>query len=86
MATHSEHHKTLTNGVGKCGVPMWSNGCPAGFCDEPAYGEQETGQTRYGTHERGRFFPGYSSALTCYRHGGPQASFTALTPKGSEGG
>ena len=34
MATLSEHHRMLTNGVGKCSVPMWMGGLPAGFCDE----------------------------------------------------
>lgn len=56
-------HETLTNGVGKCSVPMWVQGCPAGFCDAPAYGKPEPGQRRY---------DGYSSGLVCYDHGGPK--------------
>lgn len=90
MACHHEHHKTLTNGVGKCGVPMWSGGCPAGFCDEPAYGNQEPNQMRYGTFERGRWYPGYSSALTCHAHGGPEKPARALLdaekPEAGRGG
>ena len=50
MLSLSEHHKCLKDGVGKCSIPMWSNGCPAGFCDKPAYGLQESGQTRYGVY------------------------------------
>ena len=38
MARCSEHHLTLTNGVGKCSVPMWMGGAPGGFCDQPAFG------------------------------------------------
>jgi hypothetical protein len=43
---------------------MWQHGVPAGFCDKPAYGHEEKGQTRY---------EGYVPALACYDHGGPQA-------------
>jgi len=42
MSTLSEHHKVLTNGIGKCSVPMWIGGYPAGFCDEPAFGKFRT--------------------------------------------
>lgn len=39
MAVCSKHHKELDkNGIGKCSVPMWRNGMPAGFCDKTAYG------------------------------------------------
>ena len=64
MARCSEHHKTLDDhGAGKCSVPMWMNGCPAGFCDEPAYGNHEG---RFNTYD------GYIPALACYAHGGPK--------------
>ena len=76
MATLSNHHKELdTNGCGKCSVPMWINGCPAGFCDEPAFGPQEEGQRRYGNYEESwgyKWFDGYCSGLACYKHGGPK--------------
>lgn len=75
MATLSTWHETLTDGVGKCAVPMWwGYGAPAGFCDKVAYGEQEAGQIRYGEWvpwER-RFRAGYCSGLACYNHGGPK--------------
>lgn len=34
MSVLSQSNKTLTNGVGRCSVPMWMHGGPAGFCDE----------------------------------------------------
>lgn len=64
MAYLSEHHKVLNEaGEGKCSVPMWSGGMPAGFCDKAAYGRQEPGQHRY---------DGYCPALACHGHGGPK--------------
>lgn len=64
MASCNKHHKELTDGVGKCSKPMWSDfGMPAGFCDKPAYGETtEEGRRRYSK---------YISYLACPRHGGP---------------
>jgi hypothetical protein len=72
MARHSRHHEELTDGVGRCGVPSWAGGSPAGFCDEPAYGDQEPGQRRYGEWLGGLWSHGYSSALACPAHGGPR--------------
>jgi hypothetical protein len=71
----STHHEKLTDGVGKCSVPVWQMGCPAGFCDAEAYGPQEPGQRRYGEYSRawgGKWFDGYCSGLACYNHGGPK--------------
>lgn len=77
MASCSEHHKVLTNGVGCCSKPMWSGyGMPAGFCDEPAYGPQEKDQLRSGEYIRGQWSPSYVPFLACYRHGGPKAPVT----------
>ncbi len=61
MICVEQHKKLDKNGVGKCSVPMWIGGVPAGFCDEDAYGEVEKGQLRYS---------GYVPFLACYRHGG----------------
>jgi hypothetical protein len=72
----SKHHKILNEfGVGKCSVPMWSNGMPAGFCDAPAYGVQEPGQQRYGEYSAawGKWFDGYCPGLACHDHGGPKS-------------
>lgn len=73
MATLSEHHKTTTTlGNGRCSVPMWMNGLPAGFCDEPAYGPQ-TKQYLDGFKYRDPRYnrPAFASALACHCHGGP---------------
>ena len=66
MARMSSHHQTLTNGVGKCSVPMWSGGCPAGFCDADAFGLPLPGAT----------YRGYVPGLACPAHGGPSPSGT----------
>ena len=80
MASMSQHHYTLNeNGVGKCSVPMWMNGCPAGFCDEPAYGERPKCRTFRAAYtgeeirEDGKY-DGYVPALACFKHGGPEKS------------
>ena len=80
MARMSSHHQTLTNGVGKCSVPMWSGGCPAGFCDAEAFGERPEGvtRTRWDGHryrDDGRY-EGYVPGLACPAHGGPSPSGT----------
>lgn len=76
MTCTSEHHHKLTNGVGKCSVPMWMNGVPAGFCDKPAYGKPVPSQMfRDGwTGELRRMdgkYNGYVPGLACEGHGGP---------------
>ena len=64
MAGCGKWHKELDeNGVGKCSVPMWSMGIPAGFCDQPAFGKHEGRPDSYG---------GYVPFLACYSHGGPK--------------
>lgn len=63
MAQCSKHHKELDkNGEGKCSVPMWMNGVPAGFCDDIAYGELQRFDGKYS---------GYVPYLACPAHGGP---------------
>lgn len=75
MSRLCDHHKSLTNGVGKCSVPMWMGGTPSGFCDEPAFGERPEGVThrRWDGHEYrdDGLYPGYVPALACPKHGGP---------------
>ncbi len=77
MASMSQHHQTLdANGEGKCSVPMWMHDCPAGFCDEPAYGERPKcrvfidGFTGEHFREDGKY-SGYVPGLACPSHGGP---------------
>lgn len=74
MSCLSEHHKTLTNGIGKCSVPMWMNGCPAGFCDKDAYGERPACKEYIVGGQSFRHdgkYSGYVPALACPIHGGP---------------
>ncbi len=73
----SKHHQELNDlGEGKCSVPMWSMGGPAGFCDKPAYGVRPPGKQFYNIHtqemlrEDGRY-AGYVPGLACVGHGGP---------------
>ena len=61
--------------VMKCSVPMWMNGCPAGTCDNEAYGYRPPGKTHvrwdgYECRDDGRY-PGYVSGPACPKHGGP---------------
>ena len=77
MAVCSKHHKELDeNGEGKCSVPMWQNGMPAGFCDEPAYGFPlpcETVRDYHGRKVRiDGGYSGYVPFLACPLHGGPE--------------
>lgn len=72
MGVLSLHHKELTDGVGKCSVPMWVGNAPYGFCDELAYGEQEKAQKRYGYEQGGKWYQSYAPRLACYKHGGPK--------------
>jgi hypothetical protein len=81
MSTLSKHHRELTDGVGKCSVPMWCNGMPADFCDRPAYGFRPPGKvyTRPdGVQFRMDFlYAGYVPGLACQAHGGPAAPVCA---------
>lgn len=76
MAQCSGFHKNVNDlGIGKCSVPMWSMGGPAGFCDEPAYGDRGNPKiiTRWDGHtyaSDGKY-AGYVPYLACPRHGGP---------------
>jgi hypothetical protein len=54
---------------------MWMMGCPAGFCDEPAYGEPVPCK-RYKKYDGTSFradgrYDGYVPGLACVGHGGP---------------
>ena len=62
MAVCGEQHQKLTNGKGKCSVPMWIMGMPAGFCDRDAFGKQ--------TEEGKLYYDGYVPYLACTIHGG----------------
>lgn len=85
MAVLSKHHKELTDGKGKCSVPMWAGGCPAGFCDADAFGERPecegfrdayTGQFKRFDGKYGGYVPG----LACPAHGGPRCPGIEIDP------
>lgn len=69
-------NKLNADGIGRCSVPMWMNGCPSGHCDEPAYGERPVCRQWYNAYsgdmmrEDGRY-SGYVPDLACSMHGGP---------------
>lgn len=65
MASLLPWHNDLIDGKGKCSVPLWIVGMPAGFCEVEAYG----GRTSIGRNRYNGFVP----ALACFRHGGPYA-------------
>lgn len=68
MACCSKYHMELDEeGRGKCSVPMWVSGCPAGFCDNESYGPQLP-------EVQARWFKGAAFAphLACPNHGGPK--------------
>jgi hypothetical protein len=74
-----QEHGDAANGVlGKCSVPMWMGGCPAGSCGEKAYGERPHSKMRMNysagrmMREDGRY-DGYVPGLACPKHGGPEA-------------
>lgn len=67
---------------GSCRVPMWANGCPAGFCDRAAYGPQLPREVLY--QERGwqRGDAPYCHGPCCPIHGGPVKGDPILFPDG----
>ena len=78
MSKLQEHHKNLNEeGIGKCSVPMWMDGMPAGFCDKDAYGNRppsETWRDAYtgAVHRFDGRYSGYVPGLACPCHGGPK--------------
>ena len=70
MSVMWECHKKLNEmGEGKCSLPMWMGGMPAGFCDKPAYGfETKEHEELMRCRNESQFIPG----LACPAHGGPK--------------
>ena len=85
MAVCGNSHKELNeHGYGKCSVPMWSMGMPAGFCDERAFGVRpdcETFRDWYGEINRmdGKY-AGHVPYLPCPGHGGPECPGVEIEP------
>ena len=74
MMTH--HQKPDADGRGRCSVPMLMGGGPAGFCDEPAFGERPDAVTHsrwdgFEWREDG-LYSGFVPGLACVKHGGPK--------------
>ena len=86
MAICSEHHKKLTNGKGKCSVPMWRNGVPAGFCDNDAFGFRPkpkkviNSRTHLIEFDHEGRYAGYVPGLACPAHGGPKCPGFEIEP------
>lgn len=77
MSMTSKEHHELTNGIGKCSVPMWMGGAPCGFCDKPAYGVRPPSQLGRDAYTGRTFrldfrYDGYVPGLACVAHGGPE--------------
>jgi hypothetical protein len=81
----SKHHHELIAGKGKCSVPIWQGGLPAGFCDKDAFGEQlpcqefrdaYTGEVRRADGK----YSGIISGLCCPAHGGPECPGIEIEP------
>lgn len=74
MACMSDHHKeSWPMRPGCCSVPMWMNGMPAGFCDEPAWGAQTKEYLESFRYIDPQFKkPSYAPGLACPHHGGPK--------------
>lgn len=70
---------------GKCRVPMWMAGVPAGFCDEHGFGPQLPLEVL--SHDRGWNDSPYCHGPCCPKHGGPKAGDPILFTDGltSEG-
>ena len=71
------HMELNENGEGKCSVPMWSMGVPAGFCDSISYGYRSKSK-EYRNAYTGKLirfdgkYSGHVPGLACFYHGGPQ--------------
>ena len=80
MRTNDHHHK-LTDGKGKCSVPMWCQGLPAGFCDKDAFGDQTKEYlSRFPKWNREYNRPAYAPGLACPSHGGPKCPGIEIEP------
>lgn len=85
MVAMLKHHRELTEGTGKCAVPMWCGGLPAGFCDKPAFGERPPGKEWRDAYTGARRridgkYSGYVPGLACPDHGGPECPGLEIEP------
>jgi hypothetical protein len=79
-----EHDDAAAGVMGRCSVPMWMHGCPAGHCDHKAYGVRPPSRT-FWSYPQGRMvredgrYDGYVPGLACPGHGGPEAPNARLS-------
>lgn len=66
---------------GKCRVPMWRMGLPAGFCDQHGYGPQLP--MRVLRQRSGREWPYCGVGPCCPNHGGPREGEPIIFEDGS---
>lgn len=82
-----EHEDAIAGVMGRCSVPMWMHGCPAGHCDRKAYGVRPPSRTFY-SYPQGRMvredgrYDGYVPGLACSGHGGPEAPNVLVSRQG----
>lgn len=73
-----EEYEDAFNGVlGRCSVPMWMNGAPAGTCGQKSYGNRPHSPMWWnaaaGEMMRADLrYAGYVPGLACPAHGGPE--------------
>ena len=78
LECQEEHDDAIAGVMGRCSVPMWAAGIPAGTCDRKAYGERPPSRL-WMNYAAGRMmredlrFDGYVPGLACPDHGGPEA-------------
>lgn len=65
---------------GKCSVPMWVNGCPAGFCDKPAFGRYIDGPRFPNGNRVDGKYAGFVPGDACPSHGGPPCPGIEIKP------
>lgn len=75
--------------AGRCSVPMWMAGCPAGSCGEEAFGIYIDGPTFRDawSGEVRRMdgkFRGYVPDLACPKHGGPEKTGPRVLTDGTD--
>lgn len=69
--TQDNGHTAAWEG-GKCRVPMWMGGFPAGFCDQPANGPQLPMEVLFWKRAWRREDRPYCTGPCCPNHGGPR--------------
>lgn len=77
LKCQQEHNDAIAGVLGRCSVPMWIMGSPAGHCGEKAYGHRPPSRMVMNypagrmVREDGRY-DGYAPGLACPMHGGPK--------------